>query len=558
VRTTTSLLGCTFLVTLFACGDPPAIPRARFANQPIVWKVDDHNNTEAKPANVAPLTDLDFYRRSFQRPLIQGLEVPRPRRAEALNALDDVPDSTWFTNRIGRQTLTPEQIATGPLEHDSPEASKPWTVVSSKYGGIAPGLIITDGKGEKYLLKFETAGMPELESGADVVANRLLWAAGYNVPEDRVVYFAPEDLVLAPDAHVKNEQGGNRRKLDRDELGSELAPLDKGPDGKIRAIASRWIDGTTLGPTADTGVRKDDPNDRIPHELRRDQRGAYAVISWLDNTDLPLSNAIDVLVADPADSGRHFVKHYRLDFDSSLAAQAATKHDPRVGFTHAFDWRASGLDTITFGIMSRPWMGRAAPSLRGVSPLFTADHFDPKAWKSDIPVAAFSDSDRFDQFWGAKIVARFTREQIRAAVEQGRYTDPRAVDYLTDTLVARQHAVVSYWFSQVSPLDAVRVDERGLCFDDLAIARGLAPAIETRYSVTSRDRAGKQIGATGAASAASDGSTCVSTLPLSADRDGYTIVELVTTRPGSNLTMYVHVARDPGTGQPRVIGVWRV
>ena len=40
-------------------------------------------------------------------------------------------------------------------------------------------------------------------------------------------------------------------------------------------------------------------------------------------------------------------------------------------------------------------------------------------------------------------------------------------------------------------------------------------------------------------------------------RDGYTIVRLATARPGFAGDTFVHVARDPGTGAPRVIGVWR-
>jgi len=548
--------GPTCLAALIACGDPLALPAARFANQPIVWKVDDHGDTRATPTELAALIDYDFYSRSFQRPLIEGLALRRSQRARGVNAVDEVPDSTWFTNRIGRQTLSPEQVGSGPLEHAGPEAFKPWTVRSSKYGGATPGLIITDARGVKYLLKFETAGMPEVQSGAEAVASRLLWACGYNVPEDRVVYFRSEDLVLAPDAVVKNALGQYRERFGHDDLARELARLDRTADGQIRALASRWIAGTTLGSTADTGVREDDPNDRIPHELRRDLRGAYAIFEWLDLVDLQIGNAIDVLVTDPRDASRHFVEHYRVDFDSSLGTMAATNHALRIGYANLFDWRAMLADTVSFGLDDRPWEGRAAPKLRGVSPAFTADHFDPGAWKPDIPVAPFDGSDRFDQFWGAKIVARFTREQIRAAVEAGRYSDPRAIEYLTDTLVARQRAVVSFWFSRVNPLDGVIVDDRGVCFDDLAIHYGLASAGATRYHLTSRDRAGRSIGQASVAAAAS-GSTCVAMLPLAVDRrDDYTIIEIVTTRPGAYRTMYVHVARR--TGKQRVIGIWRV
>ena len=39
----------------------------------------------------------------------------RPRqRAANVNALDQVPHSTWFTNRMGRRPLPPAEVAAGP------------------------------------------------------------------------------------------------------------------------------------------------------------------------------------------------------------------------------------------------------------------------------------------------------------------------------------------------------------------------------------------------------------------------------------------------------------
>jgi hypothetical protein len=547
------LVRCIWLVALAACAsDPPAFPTVRFANQPIVWIVDDHRDTHARPTDPVALIKYDFYYRSFQKPLTKSLELRRAERARGVNALDEVPDSSWFTNRIGTQTLTPEQVGAGATEPDGPEAFKPWTVKSTKFGGASSGMIITDRRGVKYLLKFEPVGLPELTSGADAVTSRLLWAAGFNVPQNYVVYFEPSDLTLAIDAVVKDPGGGTRRELDQRELSQMLAVLDRTRDGRIRALASRWIDGKVLGTTADEGVREDDPNDRIPHQLRRDLRGAYAIFSWVDNVDLQIGNGMDVLVEDPG--GTHHVQHYRLDFDDSLGVMAMINRALRFGYVNSFDWSDLLAETATLGLGRRPWQDRYGPHVTGVSPAFTSGPFDPGAWKPDIPVAAFDGSDRFDQYWGAKIVARFTPAQIRAAVEAGRFSDPRAVDYLTGTLIARQRAIVAYWFSRVSTLEHVTARGGGLCFDDLAIQYGVALAGTTRYQLISRDRAGRQL-AQVAAVAEPRGTTCVATLPLA---DDYAIIEMITARSGVTVTQYVHIARDPATGERRVIGVWRV
>jgi hypothetical protein len=101
------------------------------------------------------------------------------------------------------------------------QSRRPWTIHSTKVGGASVGFIITDARGERFLLKFDRAGFPEVETAAEVILNKLLWACGYNVAEDHVVYFRPEDLVIAPDAIVKDWTGVLGR-LDRAGLARSL------------------------------------------------------------------------------------------------------------------------------------------------------------------------------------------------------------------------------------------------------------------------------------------------------------------------------------------------
>ena len=48
-------------------------------------------------------------------------------------------------------------------------------------------------------------------------------------------------------------------------------------------------------------------------------------------------------------------------------------------------------------------------------------------------------------FPGARIVAAFTDDHIRAAVARGRYSDPRAAEYLTRVLIERRDQIVRRW-----------------------------------------------------------------------------------------------------------------
>jgi hypothetical protein len=214
-----------------------------------------------------------------------------------------------------------------------------------------------------------------------------------------------------------------------------------------------------------------------------------------------------------------------------------------------------GRQLVTGGLLGRAWDHRSATGLRGVG-LFDAAHFDPGTWKPDYPVyAPFLVADRIDKFWGAKILIRFTRDQLHAIVATGQLSDPRAVEYLTDTLVARQRATAAYWFARVNPLDRFAAAADQLCFDDLAIAYRFADAATTRYRVTRYDRHARELGAADARPGAG-GKTCAA-LALAGDGDGYTVVRIATTRPGFTGATFAHVARDPASGAPRVIGIWR-
>ena len=547
-----------WLFTFAACAAAPTIPAARFANAPAVTAVDDRRDVPTMPREHTFYDHLYHYDGTIHRRLVRALELPPPRRALGVNALDEVPDSTWFTNRIGVRQLSLDELRAGPTRIDSPELHKPWTIKSTKVGGTEVGFIMTDARGIKFLLKFDPAGSPEQETAAHAIVGRLLWACGYHTTEDFVVMFRDEDLVLASDAKVKDEWG-HSHPLDRAELERRLARIEHDPDGQIRGMASRWLAGKPLGGHPAEGVRDDDPNDRIPHQLRRDLRGAYAFFAWLDHVDIQESNFIDMWAADPRQPERHYVEHFLIDFGKSLGVMATTAHDPRHGYEYELDLGDMTRSLFTLGATTRSWEGREVPQLRGVG-MFSAGGFDPSTWKPNFPsYVPLLEADRFDNFWAAKIMMRLGREQIHAIVETGRYSDPRATEYVTDTLVARQRATAAYWFARVNPLDRFEVDPGGrLCFDDLALAYGLGPdAGETRYAIDALDRAGASL-ATTSTRPDSQGHACLAIPAVASTSDAYTILHIQTVRASFAGETYVHVALEAATGALRVIGIWRM
>jgi hypothetical protein len=546
-------------IAAVACGAPPRVPGGRFVNRPPVAAVNDRRDVAVTPDERKFLHDVYHYDGVVRYTIDRPLELPTKRRALGVNALDEVPDSTWFTNRIGVRDMSLAELTRGPLAIESPELHKPWKIKSTKVGGAQVGFLFEDARGIRFLLKFDSRGYPEQETATSAIVSKLFWAFGYNVPEDFVVDLRREDLVI-PDDAVAVDRQGDKRPLDRAVLDEMLARVEVEPDGRIRALASKFLAGKPLGGHPGEGVRADDVNDRIPHEQRRDLRGAYPLFAWLDHGDVQESNFLDMWVEDPANPKHHYVKHYFLDFGKSLGVMATTGRDRRLGHAYVVDLADMTWSLLTGGVIPRGWEGRKPPGLRGVG-LFEAETFDPGSWKPNFPsYVPFLTTDRFDGFWGAKILMRFTPDQLRAVVLTGRLSDPRAVDYVTDTLVARQRATGAYWFARVNPLDRFKMTGDRLCFDDLAIRYRFTRAESTSYRATSFDRDERPLGVAGElpdTRGDTRGRTCLP-VTLADDGDGYTMIRIDTTRPGFTGSTIVHIGRDPTSGAPRVIGIWRL
>lgn len=540
-------------------GAASTLDPVRFENAAPVWVVDDRDDVPEPPRERRFLRNLYFFEETVSEPTERTLGLERFAEAQSVNALGEVPDSTWFTNRIGRHELSPAAVFEGPSEVGPPRLG-PLVVKSTKEGGETPGVVLEDARGHRYVLKLDREGHPEQESAADAIVSRLLWASGYNVPEDHVVFLRRDDLVLADDA-VRKRDIGPDVPLERRDLDALLATAAHDDQGRVRGLASKYLPGKPLGGHPVRGVREDDPNDVIPHELRRELRGQHVFFAWVNHTDVKPDNYLDMYVEDPDRPGHHFVRHYLLDFGKALGNLATIDRYPEDGFAYLFDFGYASASLATLGLWPRPWDALTIPDHRGVG-RFVVEDFDPDDWKPYYPYLPIIVRDPRDDYWAAEILMRFRVEHLRAAVEAGRLSQPAAADYLIEVLRLRQRALGHWAFSRVAPFEDFEVvgSPPRLCFTDLWSRYGFdvdtgARLAEVRHQTFDFD--GRSLGS-GRFEPQRDRRWCSSAFTIGTSEESYTLSVIRALRSDRALPeVHVHLARSPETGRLRVVGIRR-
>jgi len=446
---------------------------AFFPDDPI--QVDDDRALDAGGAQpIEGSNAYDFAEHTFFKPGDR-----RDIRAVNTNTLDEVPDSTWFTNRIGLGGMTVDAIVRGPNQFDTISIDG-WPIVQEKSSGITPGYRVTDPSGHLYQVKFDPPEHPEMASGAEVIGAAIYHALGYNVVQGYIVEIDPAQIVIAPTATTV-DMAGRRRAMRREDVDRILSRAARLPNGKYRATLSRFADGRPLGYFKYYGTRPDDPNDIHPHEHRRELRGNRVVSAWLNHDDSRGINSLDML---EGLKGRQYIRHYMFDFGSIMGSGSTTAQVPRAGNEYILEWGPALKTLATFGLYVRPWI--RVDYWEGARSVgrFEADFFDPVEWRPEYPNPAFDNMRADDAFWAARLVARFSDETIRAIVAKARYSEPGAADHIVMTLIGRRDKVLRAWLTGVNPIAEPRMSADGaLTFENAAVTSGVVTA-PPEYTIT--------------------------------------------------------------------------
>jgi hypothetical protein len=392
------------------------------------------------------------------------------RRALSINTVDEVPDSSWFTNRIvGGGPITIDAMAKGPNTSEGPAPGK-WTLASGKSDGITPGFTILDARGDRWFIKFDPPNWLEMASGAEVAVTKLFHALGYNVPENYVTRLTRENLVVDDRSTITAADGG-RRHLTENDVDRLLRMAARNADGSYRVIASKALEGRPVGPFLYEGTRPDDPNDIIPHEHRRELRALRVFSAWTNHVDSKAINSLDTVVTR---NGRSVVRHHLIDFGSTLGSASIKPREYDEGFHYIIDGPPTLAGIVSFGLYIPSFHFidyREHPAVGH----FSAERFVPQEWKPRVPNPAFRRARPDDTFWAARRVMAFTDDMIRAAVQTGQYSDPAAEKFIVDTLIARRDAIGRAWLTNVNPVIEPELDGAGaIRFKNAAVDAGVA------------------------------------------------------------------------------------
>ncbi len=413
---------------------------------------------------------FDFLRNTFTEPGDR-----RAIRAVNVNTLGEVPDSSWFTNRIGVRDMDAAELRRGPNRFDTAEALTwdTWTVTQGKGpGGFHPGFRgeRPGDPGQVYQLEIDPVGHPRLATGAEMVGTLIYHALGYHVQDVYPVRVHPSKIRVAPSATVRDAAG--RRQFTQHDLDGILRVAARDRDGRVYLSATRYEEGDDLGNFAYYGVRTDDPNDLYPHEHRRELRANRVFGAWLAHDD---SRAVNTRNIRKRDGERRYIEHFMHDFGALLGSATRFPDAPISNHQYYVEGRSSLMALLTLGLRTPrplrvPVPADIAPGIGG----FESETFDPPRWKANYPNAAFANLQPEDAFWGARLVSRFSDEALRAIVDAADY-DAAAATYLAGALARRRDKVARAWLTPLNPVTGPTLAADGtLTFANAAVDAGVA------------------------------------------------------------------------------------
>src|SRR4051812_33058057 len=456
-------LHLTAAAAFFAVAVASAAAPRFYADDPLAREPESQDASAAQPDEVGLMYDLAI--NLFSTPRLASSQL----HAQNVNTIDEVPDSSWFTNRMLPRQLSEQDLVRGPNTGAPPNPER-WVLIREKTAGYAPGFTARDANGETWFLSFDPPGSPEGATAAMVVASKFFWALGYNQVETFITSLDPHNLSIDGQATMRRPNG-KRTPVRQQDIDAILERAARNADGTYRAAAGRLLPGKVLGPFRYEGTRSDDPNDIVDHQHRRELRALRVFGAWTNLTDLKAGNTLDALVTA---NGKSVIRHYLQDVGSTFGMGANGPHDWDEGFEHFIETGSSWRRGLSLGFARSPWQTAHYTVYPSIG-RFESEAFDPTTWKPHAPTTAYMEMLADDAFWAARRVAAFDDALIRALVHTGQFSDAAAEQHLAAILIERRDKIARAYLPALNPIIQPRLSVAGeLTFDNAAIAAAAA------------------------------------------------------------------------------------
>ena len=256
--------------------------------------------------------------------LVGDVWVERDLRAMNVNTLDEVPNSAWFVNRIGRDAMSIDDVVRRPDRFESISLDG-WKVSGGKATGVQPGFRMTDRKGTR-IRSNSPARQSGTGDGGGISARRSITRS------DTTRWTSTRRTRPEPARHLRQ---GN---VSRPARGWAKAAVHAQRRGQVLRRAARE---PTQVSRAGQPLRRRQAVGQLSllrHAARRSQRhraarappelrAARVFGAWLNHDDSRGVNSLDMLVGEP---NRRHIKHYMFDFGSIMGSGTvyAQRHRP--------------------------------------------------------------------------------------------------------------------------------------------------------------------------------------------------------------------------------------
>src|SRR5258705_4210165 len=97
------------IILMIAGGAVSTVSPHFYRDDPIAREIDSQNASSAAPSEIGQMYEM------VHNLLAQPGYKPSDLRAQNLNTVDEVTDSSWFTNRVGSRRLTVDEVVRGPI-----------------------------------------------------------------------------------------------------------------------------------------------------------------------------------------------------------------------------------------------------------------------------------------------------------------------------------------------------------------------------------------------------------------------------------------------------------